>query len=386
MENFGSIKPFKLGTLSDCKGDISKRWCISFWAWDGIQQKMVRKRLYEINKYKTEAERRAYANNYIKELNKRLKAGMHLNNVEDKDEIKIKSLRILNALDYALELIKATKRHETYLSYNSDVNAFKSFLEKNNLDHIVVTHLKKEQVYLFIDYLQVNKGLSNVTVNNKLACLKSLFSKLEERGIVETNPFSKVKNLKKIVTNKNLAYSPEQVQDLKKALQENEPYLWLFVQFIYYTYIRPAELRRLKVGSIDFVNGKITISANISKNKNESTLSLPLPLLKELKRLGIDKFDKSLYLFTAKKEPSFKEISKNYMSLRHKALLDEKGFDNNYTLYSWKHTGVVNAYKAGIDIKSIQLQCRHSSIEQTDHYLKSLGFQENKEIMNIPEI
>jgi integrase len=57
------------------------------------------------------------------------------------------------------------------------------------------------------------------------------------------------------------------------------------------------------------------------------------------------------------------------------------------TLYSWKHTGVVQAYKNGVDIKAIQLQCRHYSIEQTDVYLKSLGFVENTPFLNgIPEI
>lgn len=388
LDNNEAIKPFRLATLSDCKGDVTKRWCISFWAWDGIKNKMVRKRLYEINQYKTEAERRAYATRYIKELNRRLKAGLHLNNVkaEAQTEPRFKSYNIITALEYALDLIKATKRHETYLSYNSDVNAFKSFLKIENLESLTVNQFKKEKVYLFIDYLQVNRKLSNVTVNNKLACLKSLFNKLEERAIIDNNPFVKVKNLKKIITNKNMAYSPVQVLDLKKDLQENEPYLWFFVEFIYYTYIRPAELRRLKVGNIDFEKGKITIPADVSKNKNLNTLSLPLPLQKKLLELKINTYNKDFYLFTAKREPSFKPLSKNYMSLRHKNILDLKEFGDNFTLYSWKHTGVVSAYKSGIDIKSIQLQCRHASIEQTDHYLKTLGFEDNKAIMNIPEL
>jgi len=48
---------------------------------------------------------------------------------------------------------------------------------------------------------------------------------------------------------------------------------------------------------------------------------------------------------------------------------------------SWKHTGVVNAYKAGVDIKSIQRQCRHTAIDMTDNYLKSLGLYDNEEFL-----
>jgi hypothetical protein len=39
------------------------------------------------------------------------------------------------------------------------------------------------------------------------------------------------------------------------------------------------------------------------------------------------------------------------MSERHKNIIDKLEFDNRCTLYSWKHTGVVMAYKAGVDIK-----------------------------------
>jgi integrase len=39
---------------------------------------------------------------------------------------------------------------------------------------------------------------------------------------------------------------------------------------------------------------------------------------------------------------------------------------------------VVKAYNAGVDIKSIQRQCRHTSIDMTDNYLKSLGLYYNE--------
>lgn len=76
------IKPFRLAKLNNCKGDLSKRWYINFWVWDGLKNKMVRKRLYEVNKFKTAPERYAYAERYIKGLNKRLQAGMHVNNIK----------------------------------------------------------------------------------------------------------------------------------------------------------------------------------------------------------------------------------------------------------------------------------------------------------------
>ena len=388
LEENEQLKPFVLGTLNDCGGDLSKRWYIGFWVWDGLQQKKIRKRLYEVNNYKTDAERRAFANHYLKGLNKRLKVGMHINNLKhiEKSTPKIISLRINDALDYVLEIIEASLRHSTYLSYKSDVKILKTFLEKNNFESIIITQFDKAKVYLFIDYLQITRKVNNVTINNKIAALKSIFSKLEERDIIPVNPFRKIKKIKEELTNKNLAYTKDQIKELKTTIQEKEPYLWFFIQFIYYTYIRPAEILKLKVGNIDFKKGLITIPANISKNKNFGVLNIPKPLIAEINQHKINTFSKELFLFSAACCPGQKPLSKNYMASRHKKIIDSESLENNYTLYSWKHTGVVNAYKVGIDIKSIQLQCRHSSIEQTDRYLKSLGFQENTAILKIPEI
>jgi len=66
------------------------------------------------------------------------------------------------------------------------------------------------------------------------------------------------------------------------------------------------------------------------------------------------------------------------MIKKHKHFLEKLGFDDRHTLYSWKHTGVVKAYLAGVDIKSLQRQCHHHSIEMADNYLKSLGLYNNE--------
>ena len=44
-------------------------------------------------------------------------------------------------------------------------------------------------------------------------------------------------------------------------------------------------------------------------------------------------------------------------------------------LYFWKHTGAVNAYLSGVGIKQLQRLLRHSSVQITDIYLKSLGLR-----------
>jgi integrase len=114
-----------------------------------------------------------------------------------------------------------------------------------------------------------------------------------------------------------------------------------------------------------------------SKNKKAEYISYP----DRLQEILIDQVkNKSGDRFLFQNQAQNGAVSKNTMNNRHSGLLKIAGLDaQHHTLYSWKHTGVVSAYEAGIDLKRIQLQCRHSTVAQTDQYLKSLGLYHNEE-------
>ena len=72
-----------------------------------------------------------------------------------------------------------------------------------------------------------------------------------------------------------------------------------------------------------------------------------------------------------------------YSIKRHTVALAEGGLKGRgYTLYSWKHKGAVNAYLSGVGIKQLQLMLRHSTVQMTDIYLKSLGLRTDTNIEN----
>jgi len=85
------------------------------------------------------------------------------------------------------------------------------------------------------------------------------------------------------------------------------------------------------------------------------------------------------FLFGKDLKASKYKASTNAAYSRHvKALTAVGVHGQGYDLYSWKHTGVVNAYKAGMDVKAIQAQGRHHSLEMTDIYLRGLGLSTQK--------
>jgi len=169
---------------------------------------------------------------------------------------------------------------------------------------------------------------------------------------------------------------------LKDYLTKNEPQLWLFVQFIYYCFIRLGELLYLKIADIDFDEAKVLIRGEISKNKKSQYVIIPQQFYKELIELKIQTYHPNFYIFGKHGIPSAEKHRKDYFSKRHTQITRSLGISNMYSLYSWKHTGAIDVIKAGINVKDLQLQLRHHSLEMVDVYLRSLGVMEAEGIRN----
>ena len=380
------IYPFRKATLWDCGGDLKKRWYVSFYVWDMQKNDMIRKREYSVNEYKTKEERYAFAKQRIESINTLLAEGFHID--ARKNEEVVEDLRNTTSLEDALrkilEIKKPGLRKASYYCYYSTMENFLSWSSNQMLNKVDIDFFGRYHAQDYVDYLTTENSKTGKTINNKITYLKALFNGLVDRDIIGSSPFSKIKKMKENKSYQNLAFNEKDISELKKTIETEAPKLWVFIQFIYYCYLRPAELRMLKNENIDLAARKIFIPAQISKNGKDDYVDIPSPFYPALINL-LSHSDKRSHIFPGTQEG--KPIAQNTMTSLHKTFLQKLGFDNRYTLYSWKHTGVVMAYKAGVDIKSIQRQCRHHSIEMTDNYLKSLGLYNNEAfLMKMPSL
>lgn len=375
--------PYKKAVLKDCGGDLSKRWYIEYRAWSERKQKLVRKRWYVgFDEHKTYDARRKYGLYWVREFNRELPTSYvdWIDKPEPPPEPKkvrtdISTDRIPELLDFALSLYDKSKT--TYKNYFSSVNQFKSWLDKKYPTGVGFDYFKKEHAQAWVDYLHTEEKLTGKTIENRIAQIKLLCNKLIERGKLKRNPFVKLSLPRVLQTEKNVGFTDKEIAELKKYCTKHDPFLWLVCTFIYYTFMRPIEIGRLRIKHLDFERAKIHVPGEISKSGKSQTVEMPEPLKKALQKY-VGKAQAEDYVFTAQLKPGTDQISHNYFNKHFAPVRDALKLDKNKTLYSWKHTGVVAAYKNGVDLKAIQLQCRHHSIDQTDVYLKSLGFQENE--------
>ena len=259
-------------------------------------------------------------------------------------------------------------------------NIFEAYLTKKKLNTLNVSQIQKTHIIYFIDGI-VGKA---TTKNTYLSYVKAIFASFLEKEWINEDPALKIKKLKE-TESESVAFLPEDISPLKELIMLHSTELYVFCMFVFYCFVRPIELRRLLVKNVNIKDRKISISGTNSKNKKTLTVMIPKQLAKILDNTDFLKDRKpNEPLFADKND---KNYSKNQYSVAFTEILKNNDYPKEYSLYCWKHTGVTETYKLTKDIKYIQQQCRHQSIEETSKYLKGLGLHElNPNVDNAPEI
>ncbi|GAB3568940.1 hypothetical protein GCM10027578_22430 [Spirosoma luteolum] len=199
-----------------------------------------------------------------------------------------------------------------------------------------------------------------------------------KREYLQKNPAENVDALPLQTSRRNLAFVADQRSTLETYLQKNDPQLYAFTRFVYQAFMRPIELTRLQVRDIDIVNKRIVCHSSVTKGGSRKQITeyveITASLATVIDGMHLDRYEGTDYLFGYDLKPGRTSIVRNRVSERHREALEGAGlYNGELSLYSWKHTGVVNAWKAGASIEWLQRHLRHADLKDTVIYLKSLG-------------
>lgn len=296
-----------------------------------------------INRFHTLEERKAAAYLLIKQISVRV----------DLSDVKTRMIGWV-------EDMKGVWRPKTFRNEMTRLRMFLDFCGKKRINNALVRS--------FFVHLQNSRHAC--TYHHYRRFLKSVFT-----GIGMPEMMDSVERRKYISTPAKY-FQRVQIARIKNHLLANDPMLWLACEFIYYCFIRPGELRMLKIGDIHFDEFKICMRSDISKNKKQQFVTIPeafRPSLEQLKH-------RTPREFVFYKEDCTKPLPVNGMVTRFRKVLRELGFGTEYQLYSWKHTGAVAAVRAGASLKELQIQLRHHSLEEVDKYIRQLGVNDLQDL------
>jgi len=267
-----------------------------------------------------------------------------------------------------LTAFKNTFKKKTFSTYKTKVKYFELWL--NGRDARLLTVKEANEFLLFIKA----KGLHDTSV----LAYKMTLSTLYEKMGVAVNPFKEAIKFKKRSTSL-LYFSNQQINSLKKHFSKGDPQIWVSIQLEFYCFIRPGEIRLLEIPDIDISERWILVREEISKNGKSQKVRIPESFLAYLKKYIKQRGNKNGYVIS--KDPGgLVPVSTKYLNNNHAEGLRACGIKGRYAFYSWKHTGAVKAVKAGINLKDLQLQLRHHSLDQVNEYLKDLGVLDSREL------
>lgn len=319
---------------------LSSRWFVHYTDEKGLP----RRKYGNINTFKTVKERLLAAQAIVFEISR-------------KDSI-VEASCFEKQILKELKIRESIWRKKTYQCKRSKLKIFFDWIRKKEWTKEIVNEF-------FFEYLTIERGIKESTYNDYLRHIKSALVWCEKDHLMVD-----IKKRRAFCIPAQY-FTESQRAFLIGVLKRENPDLWFVVQFVYYCFIRPrSELMFLKVGDIILEDKRILVPAKIAKNGKQEYVAIPDAFFPVVQRkvLGRNPND---YLFPGKRGG---RIGINTYGDQHCKLLRRLGFDSDrYKLYSWKHTGAVAAVRAGINLKDLQIQLRHHSLDQVDAYLRQLG-------------
>ena len=364
---------FKTAKLFDADGDIAQRWFVFFYFKDPETNKYVRIRLWISEKLITRAQRYERGKVLIREINLKLRKGF---NPFIQQNRSLSPLII--TIDEFLKIKKTTLRNRSYCSYRSYLKHFKAYLETSHLVNIEVESFAYAHAQAYMDHVLSEKKRSNRTYNNILQAVRTFFNFVIGRQYIEVNPFTLIKDLPTEETAIN-ALTKAELKIISEHLPSYNYDLYVIALMVFTCFIRPQEIVRLKVSHLIYLDDQLTLGGEVTKNRKTETIVVPPQLRSAIKKLDFN-FPMDYHVFGRGLKRNPKEASANriFESWREFA----QTFGLSKTIYSLKHTGNGLALKAGANARDLQLQNRHSSLDETQKYLERFRRTVSDEFIN----
>jgi integrase len=359
-----------------------KRWYIKYYQTNPKTGKCERQReTHSINRIKSLSDRRAIAFDLMLLINERLADGYPFGDDygENIETLRLKLTNILDSIEFALQLkLSEFDNDDSKKGYNNKVAIFKNWIIEREYHELQIKDFEVLQVREFLNYLLQVRKLAAVTYNSYIVHLRQIFKILEEQFYVSENPFLGHRYLKEKPTKIRLRFKENPRKRFIEILkQAGETWLLLAIVLQYYCFVRPKQLRLLKVSDIDFQ--KWTIEPPVTTNKSAKELNLVIPkVARDYLPILLRSSNQNLFLFSNLQEgPGSTQIGKSVMYRRHqkylKVLKAEGHNIDGLTFYSWKDTGGHDmTYKnSNISIFDVQDRMNHSSPKTTKRYVAS---------------
>ena len=251
--------------------------------------------------------------------------------------------------------------NNTAKAYEADISSFFQWLDNEDLKY---KNLQEDHINQYISFLFQRKMRSS-SVNRKISSIKSFYIFLVKRNFVKNSP------LNDLVTPKQEKYLPESMSEAEVDKLLNSPDVAnkienrdkAMIEMLYATGMRISELVNLKMTDVDMKRCVVKVFGKGSKERLVPFGETALDSLRSYLNEREQSSSKEIFLSNRGKK-----MTRVAFWQRVKVYLIRENLKNSISPHTLRHAFATHLLNRGADLRSVQLLLGHSDLSTTQIY------------------
>ena len=251
--------------------------------------------------------------------------------------------------------------NNTVKAYEADISSFFQWLDNEDLRY---KNLQEDHINQYISFLFQRKMRSS-SVNRKISSIKSFYIFLVKRNFLKNSP------LNDLVTPKQEKYLPESMSEAEVDKLLNSPDVSnkienrdkAMIEMLYATGMRISELVNLKITDVDMKRCVVKVFGKGSKERLVPFGETALDSLRSYLNEREQSSSKEIFLSNRGKK-----MTRVAFWQRVKVYLIRENLKNSISPHTLRHAFATHLLNRGADLRSVQLLLGHSDLSTTQIY------------------
>ena len=251
--------------------------------------------------------------------------------------------------------------NNTAKAYEADISSFFQWLDNEDLKY---KNLQEAHINQYISFLFQRKMRSS-SVNRKISSIKSFYIFLVKRNFLKNSP------LNDLVTPKQEKYLPESMSEAEVDKLLNSPDVSnkienrdkAMIEMLYATGMRISELVNLKMTDVDMKRCVVKVFGKGSKERLVPFGETALDSLRSYLNEREQSSSKEIFLSNRGKK-----MTRVAFWQRVKIYLIRENLKNSISPHTLRHAFATHLLNRGADLRSVQLLLGHSDLSTTQIY------------------
>ena len=241
----------------------------------------------------------------------------------------------------------------TIKAYTSEYKSFFTFLDKNFRD------VSTNDIRLYLAYCKTTRNNSDVTLNNRIRNLRSLFKWLTAEDYLDKDPMRKVRQIKAEQRVKDVITDDQ--AEIIRCSCDNKRDLAI-VNLLSSTGMRVGELVKLNKSDIDYINGECVV---YGKGRKERPVYIDGRARVHLIEYIDSRTDDNEALFVGNKAPHSR-LTEDGVRYVIKKISKDTGIDKLHIHpHKFRRTMATNMINRGAPAEHVQKILGHASVQTT---------------------